>query len=54
MNVLRFQFHYHQANSEKLYDHVPKSILPKDYGGDERSVEELAGMLFYFSIECSN
>ncbi|CAH1108276.1 unnamed protein product [Psylliodes chrysocephalus] len=29
------------AATEELFEHVPKEILPKDYGGEERSVDEL-------------
>uniref|UniRef100_A0A1B6DAX9 CRAL-TRIO domain-containing protein n=2 Tax=Clastoptera arizonana TaxID=38151 RepID=A0A1B6DAX9_9HEMI len=36
INVL----HLH-SNPETLFKHIPKNIVPKDYGGDERSLEEL-------------
>ncbi|KAJ8913655.1 hypothetical protein NQ315_007372 [Exocentrus adspersus] len=31
---------YFHSNYESLYEHVPKEMLPKDYGGNERSVKE--------------
>ncbi|XP_067015371.2 retinol-binding protein pinta isoform X2 [Anabrus simplex] len=33
--------HFHGDNMESVYQHIPKSVLPKDYGGDGPSVEEL-------------
>lgn len=30
---------------EALHDYYPKEMLPKDYGGEERSIAELAGMI---------
>lgn len=37
------QFQYHQANSEGIYEFIPKSMLPKDYGGDAPCLEDLHG-----------
>ncbi|XP_068086825.1 retinol-binding protein pinta isoform X1 [Anabrus simplex] len=36
-----FYVHFHGDNMESVYQHIPKSVLPKDYGGDGPSVEEL-------------
>lgn len=35
--------HVHSNNAD-LQKHVPKEILPKDYDGDDQSVEKLSGM----------
>lgn len=35
------QIEVHGSSLEKLYKFIPKAILPKDYGGDAASIEEL-------------
>ncbi|XP_068086824.1 retinol-binding protein pinta-like isoform X1 [Anabrus simplex] len=37
-----FNIHMHGGNLESIYEHIPKSVLPKDYGGDGPSLDELA------------
>lgn len=34
------------ANLESLYQHIPKSILPMEYGGDGGAIKEITGKLF--------
>lgn len=34
---------------ESLYEHVPKECLPKDFGGEQRSIAELHGMLLSYA-----
>lgn len=31
------------SNIESLYDHIPKEMLPRDLGGNEKSMKELHG-----------
>lgn len=33
---------------ESLYQHVPRERLPKELGGDERSMAQLVGMIVNF------
>ena len=33
---------------EEVHERVPKELLPKDYGGDGQTLEEVHGMLTYF------
>lgn len=40
---LSFQIQVHNQNYENLNKDIPKSILPKEYGGDESTIEELTG-----------
>ncbi|VVC29338.1 Cellular retinaldehyde binding/alpha-tocopherol transport,CRAL-TRIO lipid binding domain,CRAL/TRIO, N- [Cinara cedri] len=35
------KFFYHQVNSEKIYDYVPKNMMPSDVGGNGKSLQEL-------------
>ncbi|XP_068087045.1 alpha-tocopherol transfer protein-like [Anabrus simplex] len=37
MKMVRF----HTGRTDTLYTYVPRELLPKDYGGDQKSVEEL-------------
>lgn len=30
-------------NVNAIYEHIPKEILPKDYGGNEKNLSELHG-----------
>ncbi|XP_043274949.1 alpha-tocopherol transfer protein-like isoform X2 [Venturia canescens] len=39
---LASRVHVHSVNSTSLYDVVPKSILPVDYGGDQPAMEQLS------------
>ncbi|KAF2906066.1 hypothetical protein ILUMI_00110 [Ignelater luminosus] len=34
---------YSTSNSEKVFQHIPKKMLPKELGGDNESIEVLAG-----------
>lgn len=36
-----FQIHFHGSDLESLYNVIPKHILPKEYGGDGDSVEDI-------------
>lgn len=38
-------------NYEGLYDYIPKKILPRDYEGEEKSLEELSGVRFRDFVE---
>lgn len=38
------RIHVHPTYDD-LQKHIPKEILPKDYGGDETSVTKIAGKL---------
>lgn len=38
----RFQIFFHEK-MEDIFKHFPKEIIPKDYGGEEKSMEELNG-----------
>lgn len=40
-NIL--QIHVHTGGYESLYEFIPKSVLPSDYGGEESSINELQG-----------
>lgn len=31
----------HGSNLESLYEHVPQKFLPKEYGGENGSIEEI-------------
>ena len=35
---------------DTLYDHVPKETLPKDYGGNEKTLTELHSKCYFFKI----
>jgi len=39
------QLRIHGEDMESLYKEISKETLPKDYGGDNMSVEELTGEL---------
>ncbi|XP_067015628.2 retinol-binding protein pinta-like isoform X2 [Anabrus simplex] len=39
---MKRRIHMHGGNLESIYEHIPKSVLPKDYGGDGPSLDELA------------
>lgn len=34
---------YVHDSCETLYDHIPKEILPQEYGGNEKSLIEIKG-----------
>lgn len=34
--------HFHTSDLEPMHAYIPRKILPKDYGGDEASMEELS------------
>jgi hypothetical protein len=41
--IIKLHLHYADINWEEFYkNHVPRSCLPRDYGGDLESVEELS------------
>lgn len=40
---IRQRIHFH-SNLESLYKFVPQKMLPKEYGGDAGTVEELTGV----------
>lgn len=42
INILR--------NKEDLLNHLPKELLPKDYGGDLPPLSEIRGKLFVLNI----
>ena len=33
----------HPPGLDSFFEHVPKAMLPKDYGGEEASLRELSG-----------
>lgn len=35
----------HNTNYEELYKHIPKDILPSEYGGTAGSTEDILGMV---------
>ncbi|XP_065201068.1 retinaldehyde-binding protein 1-like isoform X2 [Planococcus citri] len=35
--------YYHTENLSEFYEHVPKEILPKEYGGNAPEIKELSG-----------
>lgn len=42
-SLVTSQVHVHKS-LESLYEHVPKEVLPKEWGGKERGLDELNGM----------
>lgn len=44
---LMAKLHVH-ADMESFYKHIPKTMLPKDYGGDAPSIVELRGNTSFF------
>lgn len=38
-----FQLFVHNKDYEAFYKHVPKEILPKEYGGDGGTTKEMLG-----------
>ena len=40
--------HVH-SSYEDLHKHIPREILPKDYGGDETSLNKLSGEFSKYS-----
>ncbi|XP_065201065.1 alpha-tocopherol transfer protein-like [Planococcus citri] len=38
---LQALFQFHQANSPEVYEHIPKSLIPKECGGDGESLSVL-------------
>lgn len=43
---IRQRIHFH-SNVDSLYKHVPKAMLPKEYGGDAGNVADINSMLTY-------
>lgn len=39
--VLPFQIQVHGSNVEDVYNYIPKSVLPKEYGGEDGTVQDL-------------
>lgn len=37
-----FQQYFH-SNMDSLYKHIPKDIIPQEYGGNGGSLEEICG-----------
>lgn len=35
---------------KSIYNHIPRELLPKDYGGDDLSLEEMTGKLLPLNI----
>lgn len=35
------QIHVHGSNFEEVLKHIPKELLPKEYGGDDGTIQEL-------------
>ena len=40
---VNFQFHIHSNGLETLHQHVPRKILPNEYGGEAGKLDELYG-----------
>jgi hypothetical protein len=40
-----FQVFFHGSGFESLYEHVPRDALPREYGGQLDSVQQLTGEL---------
>lgn len=36
---------YTYEKIEEVYDVIPKNIFPKEYGGDEKSCQEISGIV---------
>lgn len=43
--IFIFQFHTHSGGSESIYKYVPQEFFPSDFGGKEKSINELQGIL---------
>lgn len=41
MFFFSFQLHFHKSESETLYQHVPKDLLPAEYGGKAGEVKTI-------------
>jgi len=46
-----FQIHVHGSDRTSFYEHVPKAILPTEYGGEAGSMAEHCGEIhkYFFS-----
>ncbi|XP_053661311.1 retinol-binding protein pinta-like [Anopheles marshallii] len=40
----RSRLYVHGSNLEKLYQHIPKRLLPKEYGGESSSLQEITSI----------
>ena len=40
---VNFQVYIHSNGLETLYQHVPRKILPNEYGGEAGKLDELCG-----------
>lgn len=46
-----FQLYVHDNNLESLYTHVPQKYLPKEYGGENGSLEEITQISKQFFLD---
>jgi hypothetical protein len=44
LTVWVFQIHNHGSDLTSLHEHVPKEVLPTEYGGEAGSIRENWGM----------
>ena len=42
--------HIHGSNLESLHEHIPKEVLPIEYGGTNGTVEDIKSKLFSFQF----
>lgn len=43
LNYVVFQLFYHSVNSETIFEHVPKEIMPIEFGGSGKSIKDING-----------
>lgn len=44
------QLRFHQGVPKEFLDEIPQALLPKDYGGNMDSIDDIRGEKIYFPL----